>query len=75
MSVIKMGIRFAQYKSGPEFRANDKVRINTGNADGSIPSLPDYRGTILYIVDKRRAYVIAEDGDEFEVHVGRLIKL
>ncbi len=62
----------AKYNNGLEYRVKDRVRINTGNSDGSIPSLPDYQGTVQRIVGEKRVYVIADDGDRFTVHVGRL---
>jgi hypothetical protein len=59
----------------PKYQIADRVLINTGNADGSIPSLPDYRGTIAEIVDKEHVRVLADDGDRFSVHVARLTYL
>ena len=57
------------------YEVNDRVRINTGNWDGSIATLPDYRATIEEVVDKEHVKVVADDGDRFRVHVARLTKI
>jgi hypothetical protein len=57
------------------YEIGNRVRINTGNADGSIPSLPNYQATVKRIIDKTHVFVDADDGDRFSVHVGRLTRL
>ena len=62
-------------KEDVTYEAKDRVRINTGNADGSIPPIPNYFGTVKEIVDKDHVVVLADDGERFNAHVGRLTKL
>ncbi len=62
-------------KGLPIYLPPTRVSINTGNADGSIPSIPNYYGTVTGSnKDGTLVYVKADDGDFLEVHPLRLTK-
>jgi hypothetical protein len=60
-----------RYK-GIEYKADDRVSIYTGNHDGSIPGVDDYKGTIAEIISKTLASVHTDDGETLTVHLDRL---
>ena len=60
---------------GETYLINEEVRLYTGNADGSIPSVPNYRGKILKILPEERVLIRTKDDGNIQFHIDRLRKL
>jgi hypothetical protein len=52
-------------------RDGDEVIVNTGNADGSIPSI-DMPGRLVWLDKKRRKALVETRSGPVEVHITRL---